>query len=249
LPPARAEHRRSGRPTLAGALLSLAGLVILVWLGGWQLQRLAWKENLIRHIAALKSEPARPLAQVLAQGDLDFVRVRFDCPDLMSRPRLRLYGVQAGATGYRLMTACPISAGAASSVLVDLGFERQSLSEDTPKACLQGRQTALSGPVTGVLRLPDKANFVTPPNQPAQNLWFSRDLAAMAAALGQGTPTPAFVALETAPGAADTTCPLTPTSLPSDLPNNHLAYAITWFGLAAALVGVYVAMLFRRRPE
>jgi len=37
--------------------------------------------------------------------------------------------------------------------------------------------------------------------------------------------------------------------LPSDLPNNHLAYAITWFGLAAALVGVYVAMLFGRRPD
>ncbi len=169
----------------------------------------------------------------------------------MSRPRLRLYGVQDGQTGYRLMTACPISAGAASSVLVDLGFEAQSLSEPTPAACLNGpaptkRPTA---PVVGVLRLPDEATFVTPPNQPAQNLWYSRDLKAMAATLGQGTPAPAFVSLEAAPGAGDGGCPLLRTPLPSDLPNNHLAYAITWFGLAAALVGVYVAMLFRRRPE
>lgn len=225
------------------------GLVILLWLGVWQLHRLAWKENLIRHIAALKSEPARPLAQVLADGDLDFVRVRFECPDLMSRPRLRLYGVQDGRTGFRLMAACPIAAGAVSSILVDLGFEAQSLSEDTPKACLQSATSALSGPVTGVLRLPDKANFVTPSNQPSQNLWFSRDLPAMANALGQGTPAPAFVSLEAAPGPVDPACPLVHAPLPSDLPNNHLAYAITWFGLAAALVGVYVAMLFRRRPE
>jgi surfeit locus 1 family protein len=244
-----ADPPRIGRPTVLGAAFSLAGLVILVWLGVWQLHRLTWKENLLRHIAALRSEPARPLAETLAGGDLDFVRVRFDCPDLMIRPRLRLYGVQDGQTGYRLMTACPISAGAASSVLVDLGFEAQSLSEDTPVACVKDPMPGPAGPVTGVLRLPDKANFVTPPNQLGQNLWYWRDLPAMASALGQGAPAPAFVSLEAAPGDADKACPLQHAPLPSDLPNNHLAYAITWFGLAAALVGVYVAMLFRRRPE
>jgi surfeit locus 1 family protein len=143
-----------------------------------------------------------------------------------------------------------VSAGAASSVLVDLGFEAQSLSQDTPAACLKSAAPAvLSGPATGILRLPDKSNFVTPPNQPGQNLWYWRDLKAMSAALGQGKPAPAFVSLEPAPGAVDKACPLIHAPPPSDLPNNHLAYAITWFGLAAALVGVYVAMLFRRRPE
>lgn len=246
-----ADRPRVGRPTVLGAAFSLAGLIILVWLGVWQLHRLTWKENLIRHIAALKSEAARPLAEVLAGSDLDFVRVQFECPDMMSRPRLRLYGVQDGQTGYRLMTACPISAGAWSSVLVDLGFEAQSPSEPTPAACLNGpAPTArLTGPAIGLLRLPDKATFVTPPNQPGQNLWYWRDLKAMAAMLGQGTPAPAFVSLETAPGVGDGGCPLARAPPPSDLPNNHLAYAITWFGLAAALVGVYVAMLFRRRPE
>ncbi len=38
-----------------------------------------------------------------------------------------------------------------------------------------------------------------------------------------------------------------PAPLPLDIPNNHLGYAITWFGLAAALAGVYLAMLFRKR--
>ena len=244
-----ADHVRMVRPTVLGAAFSLAGLVILVWLGVWQLQRLSWKENLLRHISALSSEPARPLDLTLAGGDIDFVRVRFDCPDLMSRPRLRLYGVQDGQTGYRLMTACPVSAGGASSVLVDLGFEVQSLSQDTPPACLRSAAPGLTGPVTGILRLPDKPNFVTPPNEPGQNLWYSRDLRAMATALGQGAPAPAFVSLEAIPDKVDVACPLTRSPPPSDLPNNHLAYAITWFGLAAALVGVYVAMLFRRRLD
>ena len=39
---------------------------------------------------------------------------------------------------------------------------------------------------------------------------------------------------------------LKPAPIPTDIPNNHLSYAITWFGLAAALVGVYAALLWRR---
>jgi surfeit locus 1 family protein len=233
----------TGRPTFFGALFSLIGVAILVWLGVWQLQRLTWKENLLAHIAALKTEPARPLSVVLASGDTDFVRVSLDCPDLMSRPRLKLYGVQDGQIGSRLMTACPIAAGAAGSVLVDLGFQ-----PDGP--CAQGKPPApFSGPLIGILRHPDAKTFVTPPNDPAQNLWYSRDLTAMAAALHAESPAAAFVALERGPAFPGTACQPTRYAPPDDLPNNHLSYAITWFGLAAALVGVYVAMLFRRRPD
>jgi surfeit locus 1 family protein len=245
-----AKLQAAGRPTVLGALFSLIGVAILVLLGVWQLQRLKWKETLLAHIEALKTEPARPLALVLAGGDTDFVRVSLECPDLLSRPRLRLYGIQDGQTGYRMMTACPVSAGGADSVLVDLGFEAQTLSSDTPAACLKSPSPPrLAGPAVGVLRHPDPVTFVTPPNQPEQNLWYARDLPAMARALHQGQPAPAFVALETAPGMAPDGCPLIHAPLPSDLPNNHLQYAITWFGLAAALVGVYVAMLFRGRPN
>jgi surfeit locus 1 family protein len=222
----------------------------LISLGVWQLHRLRWKEDLLTHIAALKSEPPRSLAQVLASGDTQFVRVAFACPDLIARPRLRLYGVQDGQTGYRLMTACPIDAGAAASVLVDLGFEAQSLSDPTPPPCLKTvAPQRLSGLGVGVLRRPDPRSFITPPNQPDQNLWFSRDLAAMARTLGAGPPAAAFIELEQSPGAGLVGCPVAHAPLPADLPNNHLQYAITWFGLAAALVGVYVAMLFRKRPD
>jgi len=233
-------------PRLLGSLLALAGFVILIGLGVWQLQRLTWKEALIAHIAALKTASPRPLEDVLHSGDTDFVRVSFDCPDLMNRPRLKLYGVQDGQIGYRLMTACPASAGEASSVLVDLGFQAGAEGAPCPPA---KSGVLLSGPAVGVLRHPDSRTFVTPSNQPGQNLWYWRDLPAMARALGAGPPAPAFVALETAPGAAPLACDLVRATLPGELPNNHLQYAFTWFGLAGALAGVYVAMLFRRRPN
>jgi surfeit locus 1 family protein len=230
------------RPTVLGTGLSLIGLAILIWLGVWQLHRLAWKENLLRHIEALKIEPARPLAQVLSGGDADFVRVSLDCPNILSQPRLRLYGVQDGQMGSRLMTACPV-AGGASSVLVDLGFVG-----DSP--CLQDKPVPpFSGPIVGILRKPDPKTFVSADNDPAHNLWYWRDLAAMAKALHAPPPATSFVAVERGPPFPGPACQPVRLPIPTDLPNNHLQYAITWFGLAAALVGVYVAMLFRRRTD
>jgi surfeit locus 1 family protein len=134
-------------------------------------------------------------------------------------------------------------AGAAGSVLVDLGFQ-----PDQP--CIQQKPPApFTGPLIGILRHPDPKTFVTPPNDPVQNLWYSRDLPAMAATLHAGPPAEAFVALEKGPAFPGPECQPTRFIPPADLPNNHLQYALTWFGLAAALVGVYVAMLLRRRPD
>jgi surfeit locus 1 family protein len=231
------------RPGPVSAVLVLALLAALVSLGVWQLQRLTWKQGLLAHIAALKTAPARPLEDALHGGDVEFVRVSFDCPDLMTRPRLELYALQDGERGFRLMTACPVAIGDASSVLVDLGFR-----PDTP--CVQDKAPPpFNGPLVGVLRHPDPKTFVTPPNQPEQNLWYSRDLPAMAKAAGAGPPLQTFIALERGPPFPGPECQPTRNPLPGDIPNNHLQYAITWFGLAAALACVYVAMLFGRRPD
>src|SRR5258708_4482647 len=102
----RAEQKGPG---VVAGLLALVCLAILIGLGVWKLQRLKWKEGLLAHIAALRTASARPLDEVLkAGGDLDFVRVSFDCPDLERRPLLRLFAVREGVAGYRLITACPI---------------------------------------------------------------------------------------------------------------------------------------------
>jgi surfeit locus 1 family protein len=221
---------------IVGGVFCLVGVVILLGLGGWQLQRLKWKEDLLAHIAALKTAPAQPLPTALASADPDFTRVAFDCADILSRPRVRVYGVQNGQIVYRQMTACPVQAGGAASILVDLGFED----------CAWEKPVPADEALVGVLRRPDAKTFVTPPNQPAANLWYWRDLPAMARTLNAGSPAPVFVALERGPQPIGK-CHLDRNPVPIDIPNRHLEYAITWFGLAAALVGVYVATLLRRR--
>jgi surfeit locus 1 family protein len=98
--------------------------------------------------------------------------------------------------------------------------------------------------VAGVLRKGDRPTFVTPANRVSENLWYSRDVPAMAGRLHASAPVPVYLMVETpAPAGAG---PI-PAPIPADIPNRHLEYALTWFGLAAALIGVYAAMLLRRR--
>ena len=222
-------------------LFTLIALAILCGLGVWQVQRLHWKETLLGHIAALRTAPAQALAGPLAimarGGDADFTRASFDCPDLEQRPYIKLYAIWGGEAGYRIIAACPLSGEPYASLLVDRGFVRQDAANLAPDT------GSLAGPVVGVLRRGDKKTFVTPDNQPAQRLFYSRDIPAMAQVLGAVRPAPIFLMLEQpAPKAG---VPL-PAPIPPDIPNRHLEYAITWFGLAAALLGVYLASLWRR---
>ena len=225
-------------------LVTAIALAILVSLGFWQVQRLHWKESLLARVHALQAAPPRPLDGVLRQlgagAEADYTRVTADCPDIETGPFLKLWAVPDARSGFRIITACRLSGAPYGSILVDRGF---TIQDDAAKLA-PGQGARLAGPITGVLRSGDRPNFVTPPNQPAQNLWYSRDVPAMARALGVNAPAPVFLMLESpAPkGLAPT-----PAALPAEIPNNHLQYAITWFGLAAALAGVYLASLWRRR--
>lgn len=222
-------------------------LAILVGLGVWQLQRLKWKEGLLRQIAALENASAQPLGTVLARGkagaDISFTRVSTLCPDLETRPVLRLFTVaEGGVAGYRLITACPLASGPYGSILVDRGFVAQ-LGDDLPRN-IPGQP--ISQPVVGVLRGGGERSFVTPKNRADQNQWYWRDVDAMARALHAPNPAPLYLMLETPAPASGVP---RPSPLPPNIPNNHLGYAITWFGLAGALLGVYLGMLFHKRQS
>ncbi len=226
--------------------LTIATLIaagILVWLGVWQLHRLAWKEDLLARVAALQAAPARPLGPVLDSlahgGQGDFIRVKLDCPGLGAAPYLELYSVRESGAGLRLISTCVVESAKYRTILVDRGFIADTISA-RPSINLAD-QTPMS--LVGVLRTPDKATFVTPPNDPAGNHWYSRDIPAMAAHLKAPAPAPIILAAETSsnPGWQA----LKPQPLPAEIPNRHLEYALTWFGLAGSLAAVYAAMLWR----
>ena len=227
--------------------LSLAAVVafaILIGLGVWQVQRLQWKTDLLHRLDALQAAPSQPLDSVLtrakAGADVDYTRVSLPCPGVETGPTLRLFSVYQGLAGYRLITACPLSSSPYRSVLVDRGFVAQP-GDDKPRD-IPGRP--ISMPVVGVVRGGGGRTFVTPQNRVGENQWYWRDLPAMAKALHAENPAPMFLMLESpAPAGGEPR----PAPVPLNIPNNHLGYAVTWFGLAAALAGVYLAMLFRKR--
>jgi surfeit locus 1 family protein len=246
LPPAPPPPARTGFP-IGGTVATAVALAILIGLGVWQLQRLKWKEGLLAHIAALQTAPARPLEPELnaaAHGaDVDFTRVRVSCPGLASAPFLQLYGLKDGQPGYRLISACPVDSDRYRTLLVDRGFVPDSVSARPPV----DRADQAPVEVTGILRVPDKPTFVTPANHPDANRWFWRDAPAMARALQAPVPAPVFLYAETSTNPSFAA--LTPAPLPASIPNRHLEYALTWFGLAAGLVGVYAAGLLKRRKN
>jgi surfeit locus 1 family protein len=225
-------------------LATLVSLAILIALGVWQMQRLSWKSELLAQIESRAEAAPRPAGEVLdlarSGEDLGFYRVSLTCPGLASAPFVQLYAIKDGQAGQRLISACPVTGGGYDSILVDRGFVPDTVSERPPV------DAAASAPVEviGLLRNPDPANFVTPDNRPDANLWYSRDTEAMAATLGVSAPAPVFLLAET-PTNPDFPA-LEPTPLPGEIANRHLEYALTWFGLAGALIAVYAAVIRRR---
>ena len=242
-----AGRRTAPTVRLIPLLAVCVGVAILLSLGVWQVKRLAWKEALLARIAALQSAPPEPLAVVLnrlgrpgvpGQSEVDFVRVQADCPTLQQTPTLHVYAILDGVLGERLVTACPLQGGRYASVLVDRGFI------DADHLAQVGEGPRLTQPIVGVLRRPEAANWLSPLNSAAKNDWHTRDVPAMASALHAPSPAPLMLMLERPaspqPGPR-------PAAIPTDIPNNHLGYALTWFGLAAGLLGVYAASLRKGR--
>lgn len=226
-------------------LASAIGLAILISLGVWQVQRLAWKEGLLAQLAANAVAPPIGLAEAEARAargdDLEFVRVAFDATYKHDATMKMITSYDRGQ-GWTIITPALTPDGFA--VIVDRGripAERLE-SFDKPEGQVK---------VEGVIRTygHGKAYF-DPENDPTSNLWYWWDVPAMQAAGGLAAgakPFPFVVQLLPSAAAADFPRPQEPQA---NLANNHLGYAITWFGLAATLLGVagfYVYDLRRRK--
>ncbi len=218
------------RRTAFFLIFGLGGAAILISLGVWQIQRLAWKEGVIADIDARIAADPVPLP-----ADPDPVRDAYLPVTATGTPgdaylRVLVSQKQIGA-GYRIIRALRTDGG---SVLLDQGFLPADATIDamTPDAELT---------VVGNLRWPQETDSFTPPPDLAENIWFARDVPAMADALGTR---PILVVQREAP---ETPGAITP--LPVDtaaIPNDHLQYAITWFSLAA--IWMAMTVFFLRRP-
>lgn len=220
-------------------LLVIPAVAVLIGLGGWQLQRLAWKNGLIAGSDVAATQPRVPLLDIYGDGTgLEFRRITVDCAGLANAPFVEMRSIVDGEGGVRLYSLCR-SDGIDAPLLVDRGFVADDVPERPPVAV---SDTPL--PIEGELRQVPAASWLTPASD--GKTFYAPEPAAMARALG--SPGPAGPVMIFATVSTNPEFPaLRPSAPPASFSNNHLGYALTWFGLALALVGVYVAMLGRSR--
>ncbi|MER8398492.1 SURF1 family protein [Mesorhizobium sp. M1348] len=235
------------RPKRALALgLGIVAFLILLALGTWQVQRLHWKEGLLQTIDQRTHSAPVPLAEVekrfAATSDVDYTPATVTGTFLHQGER-HFLATWEGQSGFDVFTPLQLDDG--RFVLINRGFVPYDFKDPAkrPQGQVTGEVT-----VTGLARnpLPAKPSMMLPDNDPQKNIFYWKDRDAMASSAGL----PAGAAL--VPIFIDANATANPGGLPVggvtviDLPNSHLQYAITWYGLAAALAGVLISWL--RRP-
>jgi surfeit locus 1 family protein len=212
----------------SAALATLIALAILIALGVWQLHRLHWKENILAQIDHAEASPPVPLGanpapftKVIATG--------------MLLPGTALYGAQVhdeqngqsrmGAQRLQIMLR-----GGEPALLVDLGWVPDGSKPPFP--------STRPAKIMGYIREPDHAGALSADDDPATRHFYTLDPAVIAPVLGVHKVAPyTLIAMGALAGPND---PVPATELPRPQ-NNHLQYAFTWFGLAFALVAVFIA--------
>lgn len=220
----------------------LVAMLVLLGLGTWQMQRLAWKEALIAERDAGLTMAAVPLPQRF-ENDESAKAFEFRTVTVTGTFRHdleQLYGARARANvlGHHLLT--PLVPVDGVAILVDRGWVPADKMHPAsrPDGQREGEVT-----VRGIARYraADRPGAFTPDNDPAAGEWYYYDLEAMEKALGIAL-SPVVVEADDTPNPGG--LPIGGRTLIT-LSNNHLQYAITWYGLAVALIGVYI--VFRRQ--
>ncbi len=218
-------------------VVTVLALALLLTLGVWQAQRLQWKLDLIARSEAAARQAPVPLADALALEDPEFRQAIVTCRGLNTAPFVELQTIEDGDAGVRLISACPIQGR--GTILVDRGF----LPAEVAERPAVRSDAAMPVVIAGVVRRTTEQNAMTPP--PSGQVFYGRDQMAMAKALGVAGPVSPYTVYATTSANPELTA-LRPVAPPAAFSNNHLGYALTWFGLAAVLVGFYAAVMVRR---
>jgi surfeit locus 1 family protein len=242
------------RPLLIPSVFALGALAVLLSLGAWQLSRLAWKEALIAQVQERTHQPPSPLPareawpRMAAETD-DYRRVTVT-GSFRHEAEAYLYHVAGDSRqadrsrpqgqGYFVMT--PLVTPEGTTVIVNRGFVPMERRDPVTRA--EG-QVAGSVTVTGLVRFPEARGYFAATDDDFRRIFYTRDLAAITKVMG-------LDASRTAPFSID----LDATPVPGGLPlggetrlvfaNRHFEYALTWFGLALTLIGVFAAFVVQK---
>jgi surfeit locus 1 family protein len=221
------------RQMVAPVLCGILGVALLVWLGVWQVHRLAWKTAILTDIgtrlaAAPVALPPDPVPdrdrylKVAARGAIE-------------PGELHVYTSAPGlGVGYRVIAPLRLDDG--RRILLDRGFVPIADKDLTRRL----------GPIAveGTLGWPQETDRFTSEPDRTKNIWYARDVPRMAEALGT------LPAMLVTVSSDDPGGPM-PMPVSVNIPNDHLQYSITWFLLAVvwAMMTGYLLYRIKRRIE
>jgi surfeit locus 1 family protein len=236
------------------SVLTLIILPALVGLGTWQWNRLVWKQDLIAKLEArVKAEPVSytaALAELVKTGDVEYARVKVT-GTLDHTQERHVYAPRASSQGWNVFT--PLRPEGGFAVYINRGWVPDKLKDPATRPDGQ-----IAGPVTvtGLIRGDEKQTMFAAPNDAKGNKWFQRDTWAMR--WGEKGPPPRdqidlMKAEVYAPFSIDAEAePVNSGGWPKGgttevhLPNSHLQYVVTWYGLALTLIGVFAVYAHQR---
>ncbi len=234
-------------------IFTLLMVALLAGLGIWQLQRRAEKHALIARLTERLAAPPEALPPPAHWNGLtpardEFRRVRFSAT-MEPRPDAMVYSsgsaVRADISGPGTWAFMPARLPGGETIAINAGFVQNTM-QDRAQQDRAVTRLVTGAPVTwtGYIRFPESSGALTPPANPAKRLWFTRDTNVMARTLGWGAVAPFYIDLETP--VPEGGIPK-PGPLDVHLKDDHLQYAITWFGLAGAVLIAFGIWVFGQR--
>ncbi len=234
------------RRSVGLGFFTLSMIVVFTALGLWQLQRRVEKHALIAALSERLGAVPQPLppgrSNAMKPATDEFRRVTIKAA-YMQLPDAMVYSagsaVRADISGPGTWAFLPARLASGETVVVNAGFvantmQDRGVEDRAVKALVRGELETM----TGYIRFPEAAGWLTPADNPAKRLWFVRDHLAMAKSLGWGEVAPFYIDLEQ---------PVPPNGIPKPGPldvhlkDDHLQYAITWFALAGAVAIAFLA--------
>lgn len=223
------------RPVLTGFVA--LGLALAVALGNWQVQRLEWKRDLIEKVETRVGSAPASFSAILQKANagesLEYAPVQLEGA-FSADEAARVFGAYGGAPGYFLFA--PFDAVSGERVYVNLGFTPQLVSASEIALPRSGALVIVEGLFREAEEPSPPASWFKSTEQSSDGLWFIRDPRIFTSSQGERA-LPFYVDRFAVDGVD---WPKGGTTR-IEFNNRHLEYALTWFGLAATLVGVWLA--------
>ena len=227
------------RPLFWPTAVALPALLVLLWLGTWQVQRLEWKNNLIANFESRATAAPIDLPTAPVDGDMEFRRLALTGSFDHSQEVFMTGRTYEGNAGFHIVTPFTLTDGRV--VLVNRGWVSESYREQSkrPFTLTEGETT-----IAAILRFPGKKGYFVPENEPENGFWFTLVPEQIVGHLGlQDVAETTFYAA-TVRTSDKIKLPIAARTK-TNLRNSHLGYAVTWYGIACALIGVYLAFHYQ----